>query len=206
MTQEQQIKEWMQNKTADWLEEDLPTMEKEFPANREKMAASLSAAIKEVCRQARLQQEAGCKGPAAYLYISFLRTNLLDDSYQYRLDLYDEKFPLDRTECSGKWKVKFIWDTFQKRQTELATAIRTGLYANKIRPFHIHTIKRTMAEKYHLATIVFTQRLIEEALLTPEYANLDKAPHFTIMMGEYQDRSVMIYQEPDDSQDTMSSN
>ena len=205
MNQETLLHTFITNQTVGWLEEDLPTMENEFPANREKMIVSLSAAIKEVCCQARQQQEAGAKGSAAYLCISFLRTNILDDIWQYRLDLYDEKFPLDRTECSGIWNMEFVWGNFTKRLTELADAVRSGIYVNKIRPFNINAIKMTMAEKYNLAAIVLTQMIIKEAIQTPEYADMAKVIDFTIMMGEYQDQCITIYEESWD-QDENSSN
>jgi hypothetical protein len=200
MNLEEMMQDFLKSQTADWLEEDLPAIYQDFPAQKETITAGLANSISDICRQAHLQQEIGDKGPAAYLSISFLRTNVLDDLPAYRIDLYDENFILDETECSGRWEFNFVWNYFEARLERLDTTIRTGMYANKIRSYHLDEVKLAMAEHYHLAAAVpLTQVIIKEAILIPAYADLPKAPNLKIIMGEYLNQFRLIYQEQDKS-------
>lgn len=194
------VQDFINKQTANWLEEDVLIMQQYFPANQDKITGSLSAAISQLCRQASRQQQEGCKGSAAYLCLSFLRTNILDDKWQYRLDLYDERFYLDQTECSTIWEIDFVWDYLKGRLAELTKAVSTTMYVNKVRPRHINQVKMSMAEQYHEIAMVCTKLIIEEALKTPEYAALQKVPNFRVLMGEYVDKNMLMYEEQPENQ------
>lgn len=191
MNPEERIQDYIKLQTTGWLEEDLPVLKKEFCVHREKFVESLATAIGQLCTQGRVQQEAGEKGPAAYLCISLQRTHILENNWCYRLDLYDDGFYLDRTECSVDWDLEFVWDALKKRLENLNGIIRKGIYANKIRPYHLNQVKLKMAVQYHEAARNFTQQIIQEAFK----ADIAKAPAFLVLMGEYNDYSMQIYEE-----------
>ncbi|GMA99903.1 hypothetical protein [Pelosinus sp. IPA-1] len=189
------MQKFIEQQSANWLEEDVPVMQQEFPKNQETITESLSAAIRQICHQASRQQQVGCKGPAAYLCISFLRTNILEDCFQYRMDMYDEKFYLDRTECSGCFEIDFVWQYFQARMAQLEKAVHSSIYKNKIRTRQLNAIKLDMAEQYHQVAMLCTKLLIDEAVKTPEYRALSKVPEFKILMGDYKDKIMLLYEE-----------
>lgn len=194
MMQEQQIQEFILNQTTDWLQEDLKIMEQEFPLHREQITASLAGALTGICQQGYELQQTTNKGPAAYLCISFLRTNLLDDNWQYRLDLYDERFYQDSIECTESWELDFIWQLLQRRMNQFMETIRYSLYANKIRSYHITQIRQTMAEQYQQAAILLTGTIIPETVQQLDTAGINLAAVVTLLMGEYQDYSVALYE------------
>lgn len=195
MIQEKLVQDFIEKQTEGWLEEDVPVMQQKFPANQNQITESLSAVISKLCRQASRQQQTGSKGSAAYLCISFLRTNILDDRWQYRLDIYDEKFYLDRTECTGCWEIDFVWDYLKARLVQLNKAVRSGMYVNRVHPGNLSPVKLAMAQQYHQIAMVCTKLIIEEAITTPEYTRLRKVPNFKITMGEYLDKSMLLYEE-----------
>lgn len=201
MNQEGILQEYLKTQTECWLKEDLSSMIKEFPMQREKITEDLSFAISRLCRQARLLQETDKKGPAGYLCISFLRTNVLEDNWQYRLELYDENYYLDRTKCDDSWVFVFVWKYLEERLQHLRQIINSGIYVNKIRSYHMDEIKLTMAEHYHQLAINFTQGVIREAIKTPEYGNLVKAATIRILMGEYLGNSVLLYEKQCDTKE-----
>lgn len=195
MMQEELIHEFLEKQTAPWLEEDVPIMQEKFPVKQGEITERLRDSISKLCQEASQQQAAGDKGPAAYLAISFLRTNILDDCFSYRLDLYDEKFYLDRTECTGYFEMDFVWQYYQARLEQLTTAICSSLYKHKIRTRQMNAVKIVMAERYHQIAMICMQLVIEEALKTPEFYALRKAANFKVIIGEYKDKSMLLYEE-----------
>jgi len=195
MIHQKLIQEFIQKHTKNWFEEDLPQLKEKISLGLPKMLTDLADSISQVCQQASQLQAEGHKGPAAYLCISYLYTNILENIWEYRLDLYDEGLYFDRKECTAVWKPELIWDCFAKRLAEVHAAAHTGFYRNKIRPFHLTEIKIGMAEQYHMATIMLAQQIIEYAIQTPAYQKLTKTPDFQIIIGEYQDQGLVIHQE-----------
>jgi hypothetical protein len=195
MIQEKLVWDFMMKQTEGWIEEDVPLLEQEFLDSKKHIIDSLSDSIRKLCLEAKQQQAASRKGLAAYLCISFLRTNILDEHWQYRLDLYDEKFYLDRSECTVDWDSDFIWKYLKARLSQLNTVVHTGMYANKVRERHIEQVKVVMAEQYHKMGMICTKRIIEDAIKVPEYRELPKVENFQIVMGEYRDQNMLIYEE-----------
>jgi hypothetical protein len=194
MMQDEQIKKFITSQVAAWLQEDLLKIDQEFPIAREKIVESLAAALSRICYKAHELQQTGNKGSVAYLCISFLRTNLLEDDWQYRLDLYDEKFYLDSIECTETWELEFVWKHLKRRMSELTDTIKHSLYANKVRSCHLNEIKLHMAEKYQQTAILLTKLLLPEVIERLDDAGVSKMPVITIRMGEYLDHSVPLYE------------
>jgi hypothetical protein len=200
MNYERQIQSYLLEMTDGWPAEDRAAMEDNFAAQREDLTNGLALSIAKLCGTAAALQAAGQKEAAASLRISFLRTNILAGVCAYRLDLYDEGLFLDKFECCTTWKMDFVWDYFQKRLAALEQIIKAGIYVNKIRAHHLHTVKISLAEQYHESAIGFTGLIIPEALHTPEYAGLRKAPGLTVHMGEYVDKGILLYKETKSTQ------
>lgn len=194
MMQDEQIQSFIMSQVAAWLQEDLLKMDQELPLAREKTVESLAAALSRICHKAYELQQTGNKGSVAYLCISFLRTNILEGDWQYRLDLYDEKFYLDSIECVENWELEFVWNHLKQRMSQLRETIRHSLYANKVRDCHVNQIKLHMAEQYQPAAILLTKLLLPEVIERFDDAGVSKMPIITIRMGEYLDHSVPLYE------------
>lgn len=192
--QDEQIQNFISSQVAEWLQEDLLKMEQELPLAREKIIESLATALSQIFHKASELQKAENKGSVAYLCISFLRTNLLEDDWQYRLDLYDENFYLDSIECTENWEMEFVWNHLKWRMSELTDAIKHSLYANKVRAHHLNQIKMTMAEKYQQTAILLTKLLLPEVIERLDDAGVSKMSIITIRMGEYLDYNVPLYE------------
>jgi uncharacterized protein (UPF0248 family) len=193
MMQDEQIQSFITSQTADWLKEDLQVMDQELLLDKEKITEDLVIVLNRIFRQTYDLQQIGKKGPAAYLCISFLRTNLLEDNWEYRLDIYDDKVYLDSVECVETWELNFVWKHLKRRMSELGETIKHSLYANKVRAHHLNQIKMTMAEKYQQAAILLTGRLLPKAIEQINLAGISKVSVFTILMGEYRDHSVPLH-------------
>lgn len=194
MNHEKIVQDFIKAQTEGWVEEDFSAMNLALFDNKKNIVGELSAAIRQVCSQAITQQAQGIKGPAAIICISFLRTNIMDNIWEYRVNLYDEKMFLDQVECCASYKMDFVWQYLRKRLEGLAAAVKTGMHANKVRSFHLEDVKLNMAEQYHAAAVAITQLAIGEAIKIPEYDALKRIDNFKIVMGEYWDSNVLIYE------------
>jgi hypothetical protein len=58
-----------------------------------------------------------------------------------------------------------------------------------------------MAEQYHQVAMICTKLVIDEAVKTAEYRALSKVPDFKIIMGEYKDKNMLLYQEMSESKE-----
>jgi hypothetical protein len=195
---QENIQEYLIQQTADWVQDDFADMQQEFFAKRDCIIQSLVEVIRQLYQQAHSLQEQGRKGAASYIWISLLRTSVLQDTWQYRIDLYDHTFVLDREECTVHWEMNFVWDYLKNRMNQLNEVIRSGRYVNKIRTYHIDKIKLEMAKQYHQQAIYFTQRVIQTVFQNLEDIELDKGTKMKVLMGEYLDHSVVIYEKIQD--------
>jgi hypothetical protein len=196
MMQEKWVRDFYKTHVISGLEEDFLLLDREFSGELATIAVGLNKAFGQVCRQARQQQEAGLKGAAAFLCISFLRTRVLADLPVYRLDLYDDNFYRDPTECAVSWEMEFVWGIYQKRLEQIAAAAQSGFYRNKIKKNHLAEFKMALAEPFHILSVTLTRLVVEQAIRTPEYDSLLKVPYFTVRMGDYQDHNVVLYGQP----------
>ena len=78
----------------------------------EEIKESLKNQFQNICKEVLLQQENNEKGSIKYIYISFLRTNVLENNSNYRVDFYDEDWFLDKVESSGNMDMSFVFSYF----------------------------------------------------------------------------------------------
>ncbi|MCB2342178.1 hypothetical protein [Clostridium estertheticum] len=84
---------------------------------------NLVSAFNEVCKQAICLQDKQLKGEIRYIYFSLLRTSILENKGEYRVDLYDENWFLDKQESFINIDLNFIfasilsiWKNLRKRK------------------------------------------------------------------------------------------
>jgi hypothetical protein len=194
MNHEKLLQDFIKKQTENWVIEDFNAMSLVLFESKANIIANLSEAIRQACCQANIQQASGIKGIAEVICISFLRTNIMDNIWEYRVDIYDDKFFRDPVECFANYKMDFVWNFLKTRMEKLDMSIKASIYVNKVRPYHLEEIKMLMAEQYHVAAETITKLAIAEAVKIPEYDTLQKADNFKIIMGDYWDTNVLLYE------------
>lgn len=193
MDHDKMTRDFIDSQTAGWIDEDAPLIEKNCYANKSAIAEKLAASMAQVLTQAQLLAEKGQKGAAAYLCISFLYTNTIENIWQYRLDVYDETFVFDKTECAGEWEADFAFDYFQARLKNLGELLNSGIYASKVRPHHLNSVKMSVGIKYHVVATLLLKNIIQDVVNILGNKHSVKIPSLKIMMGEYKDLNLMLY-------------
>ncbi|WP_308167970.1 hypothetical protein [Clostridium estertheticum] len=146
---------------------------------------------KEECKQAICLQEKQLKGEIRYIYFSLLRTSFLENKGEYRIDLYDENWILDKQECFINIDLNFIFASIFKYMEELKEKKKEC--GRSITDMDIENMMLEETDKYHVLAVEFLKGLIEKFIGTPSYEKMKKAEDIRIFVGEYTDETEMIY-------------
>ncbi|CAH1226009.1 hypothetical protein PAECIP111893_05314 [Paenibacillus plantiphilus] len=172
-----------------WLDDLIPIGDA-LNERKEEIEHGLSQTVDTVWRQVAEQQEQGVKGVIHYVYISLLRTGIMENIPHYRIDAYDENWMMDKVECTALWRADFIFEPLFRRMKELEQTKKA--YARKITSQDLDRIKQIEAVKYHLLAIEFIKSMMPALLSSMEYSRIAKSPGISWMAGEFRDQSVRL--------------
>lgn len=195
MDRQAAMHDFFQKHVLDRWQYDLPLIDRRYNEEKEAIDRSFCDVFHELCTQAARQQGQGDKGEIHTIYVSYLRTSIMDNNALYRIDAYDENWFLDITECAVKWDASFIFDPLFKRMDELE--VQKSAYARKITSMDIEQIKQMEAIKYHLLAVEFMRSMVPVLLDVPGYHQMAKSSKFCLLAGEYRDQSEVLYQNAD---------
>ncbi|MDR1701839.1 MAG: hypothetical protein LBR56_03575 [Sporomusaceae bacterium] len=197
MDLDKMTQEFLRSQTAGWLQEDSALIKENFYLNKLSIAGQLAENIAKLLRQAEVLEQKGRKGTAAYLCISFLYTNVLENIWQYRLDVYDKNFLFDQTECCGNWSADFVFAYLNSRLENLSQKITGGIYANKVRQHQLNSIKLELGLHYHIIATLLTKKMTGNFIEILKNNHNTEISHLKIMMGEYKDFNFLLYKPAD---------
>ncbi|NFG61474.1 hypothetical protein [Clostridium sp. CMCC3677] len=164
-----------------------------YKTERESIKENLISKFNSICTEAILLQEKEQKGEIRYIYFSMLRTKILENKGQWRIDFYDEKWFLDKEECSINIDLDFIYEPLFNHMKELSEKKKE--YGRTIKEKDIEVIKLREAEKYHGLAIGIIMKMLESFLECTSYKEMKKKEDIVIMAGEYKDYNILIYSQ-----------
>ncbi|OOM73571.1 hypothetical protein CLPUN_44670 [Clostridium puniceum] len=164
---------------------------KKYKSDRDSIEEKLISKFDLVCKEAILLQEKQSKGKIKYIYFSLLRASILENKGQWRVDLYDQNWFLDKEECSININLNFIYDSLFNHMEELLE--KKNEYGRNITAIDIENIKLKEANRYHILTLQFLKSLIEKFIKISSYEEMKKTKDITILAGEYMDEARIIY-------------
>ncbi|MBU3134566.1 hypothetical protein KPL40_19340 [Clostridium gasigenes] len=179
-----------------WVNEFIQIDER-YKNNTVAIEENLISKFDSVCKKVRDLQERNLKGEIKYIYFSLLRTSLLENKGQYRIDLYDENWFLDKEEDSINIDLDFIYTSLFKHMEELKE--KKNEYGRNITDMDIENIMLQEAEKYHILAVEFLKGLIEKFINISSYEEIKKIEDIMILAGEYMDAKEIIYPRQEDT-------
>jgi len=162
-----------------------------YKTDREIIRENLTLKFNFVCKEAMELQEKELKGEIRYIYFSMLRTKLLENKGQWRIDLYDEKWFLDKEECSININLDFIYEPLFNHTKELSEKKKE--YGRTIKEKDLQIIKLREANRYHAIALNVIRDIMQSFLECASYKEMNKKEDIVIMAGEYMDATVKIY-------------
>jgi hypothetical protein len=188
---EKVLKEFEEKYVQDRYVSEFEKIIEEYKINRESIRSKLVLYFRSVCKKAISLQEKGFKGEIRYIYFSMLRTKLLENKGQWRIDLYDEKWFLDKEECSIDIDFDFVYEPLFKHIKELSE--KKNEYGRTIKERDLKNIKLREANKYHGIVVNVLVDILESFLEDSTYQEMKKKEDIVIMAGEYMDAAIKIY-------------
>ena len=186
----QVLKEFQEKYVADRYKEELKEIIEKYNRDREAIKEKLAAQFNSVCKEAILLQEQEVKGEIKYIYFSMLRTKLLENKGQWRIDLYDERWFLDKEECSVDIDLNFIYEPLFNHMKELSD--KKQEYLRTIKEKDMEAIKLTEANKYNSLALNIIRGIVKNFLECTSYKEMKKKEDIVIMAGEYMDAAIQI--------------
>lgn len=162
-----------------------------YKADKAAIEENINLAFEDVCKQAIVLQEKQLKGEIKYIYISLLRTSILENKGEYRIDLYDENWFLDKEETSINIDLNFIYVPLFDFVKELKE--KKNQYGRTITDMDIENIMLREVYKFHVLAVEFLKGLIESFIKISSYEEMKKAEDIRILAGEYMDEAEIIY-------------
>ncbi|MHC1686033.1 MAG: hypothetical protein AB6733_24410 [Clostridiaceae bacterium] len=162
-----------------------------YKRNKSDIIKKLISSLDLMCKRVILLQENGLKGEIKYIYFSLLRTSILYNKGEYRVDLYDERWFSDKEECSINMDFEFIFQSIFSHMEELLE--KKKQYGRNITDMDIENIKLKEVEKYNILAIYIIKDMIEDLLESTLYKEMKKSEDIVIAVGEYMDESNIIY-------------
>ena len=196
MDKNEALKDFVEKYVKGRWQHEFVAISEGFKENKDIIENGLKSAFESLCNRAITLHNQNAKGNIKYIYFSFLRTSIMEDTAFYRIDAYDEKWFLDKEECFAMWDAEFIFRNLFDHMKETKT--KTGGYARKITPIDIEEIKQCEALKYHTLTMEFIKEMIPMLIECTPYKDMAKAPDINILAGEFMDRSEVVYKAVND--------
>lgn len=193
MKKEEALQHFRENHVDPTFHATIVALEQYAQTHRDELVQDFLPSFQQLCRTIKQKQAAGEKGKIGYITYSMLRTEILEGRHRYLVEATDNRWFLDDHVCEAEydasWAFRFL-DEFE-RSLEQARKV----YMNVITQADLETIKLQEALNYHQYVIRFIRYAMSYAVALPEYTEMEKAEEFEIRVGEYFDRSEIVYKE-----------
>lgn len=174
------------------FQEEVPKIYERFNSNKEDIKQEINDNFKKVCAYAIELQEKALKDEIRYIHISYLRTGVIENKGIYRIDLYDDKWFVDKEECSINVDLDFIFVSLFSHISELEEHRKE--YSRNITEMDIEKIKLSEGDKYHELTLEILKSMIDDFVECDEYKAMKKHDEIMILAGEYRDESTILFE------------
>lgn len=165
----------------------------EFEGKRELIKEDILSKFKKGCLNASELQRKELKGEIKYIYFSYLRTSIIDDKSTYRIDFFDDKWFMDKEECSVDFNMDFIYKPLFNHMKELNE--KKSEYGRTITEMDIENIKLKEADRYNNIALKILDSLTDDFISCDEYKEMNRSEEMLILAGEYMDEVRILYEE-----------
>lgn len=186
----QVLKEFQEKYLQDSYKDNFDKIVQSYDADKKSIKEKLTSAFNMACKEAISLQEKKLKGEIMYIYFSMLRTQLIENKGHWRVDLYDEKWFLDKEECTVAIDFDFIYEPLFSHMRELSEKKKE--YLRIIKEKDLEAIKLKEANNYHGIALNIIKAELQNFLESPAYIEMKKKKEIFIMAGEYMDAAIQI--------------
>lgn len=160
----------------------------EFPSYVSEAKKSLWCEIGVLHKKYKELEDAGRVNALEWIYISFLRTGLLDGSPCYRIDFYDAEGYVSEIECAGSWDFHYVFDFYYRAKQPIMDRLKCQ---TRLKTYEINDILQSLSASFRDLSDTLIAQLIRS--MSSDFAGIASKDHMLkIMLGDYMDQAELI--------------
>lgn len=164
--------------------------EQKFDENILKICTNLSATLQKLISEYEKQKKSMFTDELAEVYVSYLRTQILNCSSNYRIDFYDKRGIVSENECEDYWNIDAIlipfYDIFRQSEVKFKSQSRAGLY-------ELENMMLSKADDLQSIIKKFMPKVFEYYACHFEDSKYFSQNKVKIFFGELYDHSELIF-------------
>ncbi|MCT4508151.1 MAG: hypothetical protein N4A48_05205 [Tepidibacter sp.] len=167
-------------------------IEEDYIKNKDKIIENIQNTINKTCKEIYNLQQNEEKLPIKYIFISFLRTQILKNSSNYRVDFYDDRIFLDEDNCHCYFDMDFIFKPFFKKMDEIEKKKDNPMYMRQVTSIDVEDFKLYESLKYNLLVKEILKENMDTIFECEGFDLLEKDDELIVVFGEYKDNFEII--------------
>jgi hypothetical protein len=163
--------------------------------HRDQLAGEFRESLQAIGLKIKTMQAVGSLAKVRFVNYAMLRSALLVSEPPYRIDVYNKEWYFDplQPECSVRYDGSGIIRFLDKLAVELEEPRK--LYFNQVTVLDLEQIKLREAAKYNQLIVSLAEYALHQGTTIQELLEIDKEDEFEIRVGEYYDRTEVVYKE-----------
>lgn len=162
-------------------------IQKEFSRNNKNKLDILKIINEKII----LLQKEQNKRKIGYLYISYLRSSLLTQTYDFRIDFYDKNFYLDENPIYTYIPLDFIFSYYNNDIFYLIENMKKAFI--RLQQYEIELVQKKYAFYYYKISAKFFADLADEIFNMSSFFELQMEKEVKVIFGEYMDKGILLY-------------
>ncbi|MCM3342404.1 pentapeptide repeat-containing protein [Paenibacillus sp. MER TA 81-3] len=191
MTRDEALRHWQQTAVTEKRMEQMLALHQLVMAQRDRLADEFTESFKRMCVEIRRMQDQKRKGKIKFIQYAVLRNRLLSGDHSCRICAYDGQWYGDAAECAAEYDAG--WVLAYLDEFERYISAKRKMYVGKILPADVASIIRKETVWYMAYMIKLARYAVKQAVRTDEFAAIDKEDELYVHVGEYKDRSELVY-------------
>ncbi|MCM3170792.1 pentapeptide repeat-containing protein [Paenibacillus sp. MER 99-2] len=169
----------------------LSTLRTYVVEHREELIQAFVESIRQLCIQAKMDQEQQGKSSVAFIHCSMLRMSLVNGSYAYLLEAYSEDWYWDSIGCFHEYDATWAFAPLNELQDSLIVEMKR--YGGKLNASDAERMILQAAGQFNAFVMTIARMAVPHILNLPEMQALDRSDRFQIRVGEYKDYSEPVH-------------
>lgn len=175
------------------LDIQLDRLEAIFHRYQAQLISDFKESFRDLCIHILNMQQQGQKEPIGYIHYSFLRTQMLEQSYLYMVEAYSAEWYEDDSDCKLTYDASWAYGPMSTMLEALEQERK--IYMGTITSVDVERLMLESAPLFHQFVNSLLRLGMAEVVQMPEYLAIHKADRVVIRTGEYKDISENLYVE-----------
>ena len=193
MDRTEALEHFYQNCVKQAVIEKISQAEHFFDKHKDELVPDFVDSFRRLCMKIKKMQIDNKIGKIGYIQYSMLRSNIIENNYDYLIDTYNKQWYFDskQQECQEKYNSR--WAFIFLEELEKVLEEKRRIYINTIYKPDIDHIKLEKARIFNQFIKNLARYAMPKAAQILEFNAIDMEDEFEVRVGEYYDLSEVVY-------------